>query len=522
MPQPIRMHQVRQILQFLIQGHSIRQVQRLTGLSRNTIRNYLARFKISGLSLEALLELDEQELVALIHPDAALNTRSGRTLDDRFEVVKDEFEHYAAQLNRRGVTRTLLWMEYREKHPNGYAYSQFCAHLAKYLDQRESPMVLPRHPGEILQVDFAGGQMSYIDQQTGEVISCPILVCTMPYSHFIYAQALINAKQEEFLSGLSKSLIYLGAVPQAIKADNMRIAVQRSNRYEPTFTQAMELFCTHYGCTALAARVKKPRDKASVEKAVDLAYKYIYAPLRNHTFYSLEQLNKTILEQVNKLNNRQFYKREGTRRELYQQDELPKMIALPAASFNLTHVTESKVQRNYHVLLGEDRCQYSVPYNLIGRRLRIIYNLETVEIYDGLVRVAVHIRSLRKNSYTTLAEHMPERHRKHQQYLGWDAATFEQRALSIGPNTQRVIKKILESRFFYEQTFNRCLGILRLADRYGKDRLENACKYLSGVHTPTYSIIANVLNNKLDLVQDNQIPFSIPEHDQIRGSGHYQ
>jgi transposase len=363
--------------------------------------------------------------------------------------------------------------------------------------------------------------MSYVDQQSGEMIECPILICAMPYSHFIYARALHSARQEEFLSGLSRAMTYLGAVPQSIKVDNMRVAVKQSNRYEPSFTEAMEHFADHYRTTVLAARVRKPKDKPSVEKAVDLAYKYIYAPLRDRIFTSLDALNAAIHDQVNKLNDRPLTHRQVSRRQLYESQEVGKMTALPHEPYQIKHVTEGKVQRNYHVFLGEDKSQYSVPCALIGKKLRVIYNMDTVEIYDGLARVAVHARNLRKNSYTTLSEHMPQRHREHKQYLGWDADTFRQQAQVIGSGTLHVIDRILASKHFQEQTFNRCLGVLRLAKRYGSDRLEKACRYLGHLPQINYGMVSNVLKNRIDLLDKVEPVFRPPVHDQIRGPQHY-
>jgi transposase len=516
------MHQIKRILHLLQSGTPIREAGRVTGLHRNTVRSYLLRFKSSGLSLQELSRLADEDLRVLLGLENPTYTRKGRPIDERFEAIKDEFSYYATELGRRGVTRSLLWAEYRERHPDGYGYSQFCLHLADHCKQQDAPMVLPRNPGEQLQVDFAGGKLSYVDQQSGEVIECPVLVCAMPYSHFIYVRALHSERQEDFLLGLARALNYLGAIPQSIKVDNMRVAVKKSNRYEPSFTEAMEQFADHYGTTALAARVRKPKDKSSVEKAVDLSYKYIYAPLRDKIFTSLEALNAAIIDQVNKLNDRPLTHREVSRRQVYELEEVRKMAVLPNVPYGMKHVTEGKVQRNYHVFLGEDKGQYSVPYALMGKRLRIIYDLDTVEIYDGLSRVAVHTRNLRKNSYTTLAEHMPERHRAYQQYLGWDADAFRQQAQVIGPGTLHVIDRILASKHFQEQTFNRCLGVLRLANRYGRERLEKACQYLGHLSQINYGMINNVLKNKIDLKDDVEPVFRLPFHDQIRGPQNYR
>jgi Mu transposase, C-terminal domain len=272
----------------------------------------------------------------------------------------------------------------------------------------------------------------------------------------------------------------------------------------------------YYGTTILTARVGKPRDKASVEKAVDLAYKRLYAPLRDRTFHSLEELNAALREEMERLNTMPFKAKEGNRRLLFEAQEKPRLKELPAERYQIKHTTESKVQRNYHIILGEDRHQYSVPYRLIGKRLKIIYTVDTVEVYDGFSRVALHKRSHKKYGYTTLAEHMPEKHQHTTRQRGWDGPYFEGQVALIGKATLHVVRRILESKMFYEQSFNSCLGILRLGNQYGKQRLEAACKRIQNAPTANYGMVANILKRNLDQLSDDQVHLT-PGHEQIRG-----
>lgn len=384
-------------------------------------------------------------------------------------------------------------------------------------------MHFTHQPGEQLQVDFAGGKLSYVDRDSGEVIDCEVLICAMPYSHYIYAEALVSQKQEHFVNGLRRCLEYLGGVPPSIKCDNMKTAVIRANRYEPQFTEAMAYMAEHYGTTILTARVRKPRDKGSVEKAVSIAYQRIYAPLRHQIFYSMEDLNAAIRKQLTLANQRPLKGKEGTREALFEAHEKPLLKALPAARYEIKHVTEGKVQRNYHVILGEDRHQYSVPHTLIGRRMKIVYTTETVEIYDGLKRVALHKRSYKKHGYTTQTDHMPAHHQHVSWQRGWDADYFKEQAVRIGPATAKVIEKILASRAFHEQSYTSCLGVLRLGKQYGAERLEAACLRSCSSPVINYTLIANILRSNLDKVSaPNDDQLSLGYHDQIRGPQTYQ
>lgn len=522
MSKPLRMHQIRRIIEMQLEGRSIRQTVRLTNLSRNTVRNYIRRISSSGLSLNELLSLDDDSLSTLVYVDATEKSTAGRAIDNRHADLKTRLDSYCLELKKRGVTRQLLFEEYLKDYPDGYRYTQFCAYLNQHLRIDDAVMHFTHKPAESSQIDFAGKKLGYVDRSTGEWIECESLVCVLPFSHYMYVEAIRSQKQEYFIGGMCRFKKFLGGVTACVKMDNMRTAVARSNRYEPVFTEAMEYFAAHYGTTAITARVGKPRDKGSVEKAVDLAYKHIYAPLRNHTFYSLEELNAAIRKQVDLFNSRPFKNKPGSRKELFEQYEKHLLKPLPSSEYEIKHTTDSKVQRNYHVIVGEDRHQYSVPYTLIGKKVKIIYTADIVEIYDGLKRVAMHKRSYQKNGYTTNIEHRPANHKKVVEQRAWDDEYFLRNASYIGQSVQQAIKRILESKGFYEQTYNSCLGILRLGKQYGNQRLEAACARALGATKVNYGIVENILKNNLDKLTSASVDTNIPDHNQIRGAKSYQ
>ena len=521
MSQPLRMHQIKRIIELYQEGRSIWETKRLTGLSRTTIREYLQRMHKCGISPEQLLSMDEESLIPILYVDGFDRGQSGRKVDTRYENMAKSLDRYCGELSRRGVTRQLLWEEYRKDYPEGYGYSQFCDHLRQHSQSDQAVMHFTHRPGEQLQVDFAGDKSGYVDLSTGEWIACEVLVCVMPYSNYMYVEAIRSQKQEDFIAGLTNALIYLGGVPACIKCDNMRTAVVKANRYEPQFTEAMEHVAAHYNTTILTARVRKPRDKPSVEKGVDLTYKRVYAPLRDQTFHSLEQLNAAFRQQLDLFHARSFKNKTGSRQQWFAEEKT-KLKDLPPERYEIKHVTHSKVQRNYHVILGEDRHQYSVPYSLIGKSLKIIYSSQSVEIYHDLKRVAVHSRNYRKHNYTTLKEHMPMNHQHVQLQGGWNGDHFEQQASLIGQSTVHVIRRVLESKIFYQQTYNSCLGILRLGKQYGNDRLEAACQRIQKAPTVNYGMVANILKRNLDKRINTEPISPIPTHEQIRGADSYQ
>lgn len=382
-------------------------------------------------------------------------------------------------------------------------------------------MYFTHRPAEQLLVDFAGDKLHYVNRSTGELVGCEVLVFVFPYSHYTYVEALRSQQQEPFVKGVCNVLHYYGGVPQSIKTDNMRIAVTLANRYEPVFTEAMEYFGQYHDCTVMATRVRKPRDKASVENAVDVAYTRIYAPLRDEVFYSLEKLNAAIRIQLDMHNAKYLKRKNYFSKMIFEGEEKGLLEPLPDQRYEIRHSTVAKAQKNYHVILGEDFHQYSVPYTLIGKSLKIIYTPSTVEIYHEQKRVALHPRNYQKHRYSTQEGHRPANHAEVVRSKAWDTDYFLQQALMVGPHTKAYVQCVLDTKNFPEQTFNRCLGILRLGKHHGKDRLEAACHRALGSTSATYGVICNILKNGLDKTQDLPEGY-IPRHNNIRGKTAYQ
>jgi len=512
----ITMLQIKRVLQLHLSGASKLRISKTLGLHRKTIDVYLERLISSNHSLKDLLQKDDSYLNSIVYKIAPPRT------DERFISLEKMFPYIKQELGKTGVTRRLLWEEYKTEYPEGYGYAQFCEHLTRYLKRNKATMHLEHRPGEYLQIDFAGKELEYVDKSSGEVINCPVLVCTLPYSNFTYVEALATARQEELFAALNRCLNYLGGVPKNILSDNMKQYVKKNDRYEFTFQELANQWSVHYNTNLDATRPRKPKDKPSVENHVYVSYLRIHAKIRRQEFYSLGELNREIQKYLEELNNMGFQKLSGSRHEKFLNHEKHHLLPLPNEEFAVKRITNAKVQMNYHVVLGEDRHQYSVPYQYIGRQTKIIYDHQNVEIFIGMERVAAHPRSYRRNYYTTNSEHMPEKHLRYQQTRGWDADYFLQMASKIGPCSREYFKKVLDSKDFVEQTYRACLGLKSLYEKYNRERFEAACKRaLKGVKF-NYGTIKNILENELDKEQDIQLSlFRTPEHGNIRGPGLY-
>jgi transposase len=458
-------------------------------------------------------------LSGIVYPSLKEEAKDLRKVDFNQRIA--DFLH---QLTRTGVTRLLLWEEYKKKVPEGYAYPQFCELLSREKKFSQASMHFQYQPGDMLLVDFAGDNLSYADHQTGEVISCPVLVCVLPFSGYSYVVALANAALPNVIKALNQCLTFFGGVPLNLKSDNMKQIVNKSCRYEPVFTDAMQQWALHNNITLQAARVRKPKDKAPVEAEVKLSYQRIYAPLRDEVFFSLEELNAAILIKLSEHHHRPFQQKKDNRLTHFTELEKPCLHPLPPASFIIHHAIEAKVQKNYHIILGEDWHQYSVPFSFIGKKVQAVYDTDTIEVYYKHERIALHRRSYKRHGYTTLLEHMPEGHKRYMEQKGWDADYFLARADKVGPCCRQYVEKILESRKFTEQTYNACLGILSLEKQYGPMRIEAAAKRALKGRSFNYRTMKDILCSGLDKKEQNDGPdlFAPPLHENVRGPEAYQ
>ena len=510
------MLQIRRMLQLTAEGKSERRISKVLNVSRPTVRTYLERLRESGKNMDELLKMKDEELVEISYNQTYQKKKS-----NRFEELQKRFPLFISDLNsKKGTTRQLLWTEYYSEVEQGYGYTQFCEHFSNYLQRNNTVMHFEHKPGEILQFDFAGAKTSYTDQTTGEIVECPVLVCVLPFSGYTYAEALPSQMQPHLIGGLNRCLEYFGGVPQAVKSDNLKQMVKKSCRYEPSFTDLFDYWTEHYNTTLLTARVRKPRDKPSVENTVRIAYLRLYAPLRNIVFHNIDEINKAFLRQLDIHNKTNFQKKTYSRYDLFIESEKSLLKPIPTEEFTIKHLANAKVQRNYHVLLGEDYHYYSVQDIYVGKQTRIVYDSDTVEIYLDMKRIAIHKRNYKRYDYSTLPEHRPEKHRRYMESRGWDTDYFLNQASVIGPKTLEVFKKILSSKYFPEQTFNSCKGILRLKEQYGSVRLEAACNRALYGHKFNYGTLKNILKNNLDkqpiFIQEEL--FKPPTHDNIRGA----
>jgi transposase len=494
-------------------GLSARQIAKSLDISRSTIRDYLDRAEQAGLGWPLPSDLDEASLEHRLFPPNRPIPQEKR------QLPSPEYLHQ--ELKRKGVTLQLLWHEYKEKNPDGYQYSQFCRIYHQWTEKLDPCLRQVYKAGEKLFVDYAGQTMEITDPKTGEIHEAQIFVATLGASNYTFTEATLSQDLPSWIQSHVRTFEFFQGVPEILIPDNLKDAVTRPCRYEPDLNATYREMAEHYGAVIIPARVKKAKDKAKVESGVLQVERWVLAPLRHHTFFSLADLNEAMAKQLEILNHRPFEELDGTRRRLFETLDKPALKPLPLRRFTYAEWSRAKVNIDYHIEV--DHHYYSVPYPLIHERLDVRLTDTTVEVLFKGRRVALHCRSYVRGKYTTLREHMPK---AHQQHLEWTPSRLIRWAGQIGPQTQNLVRLILESRPHPEQGYRSCLGLLRLEKRYSTERLEAACTRALAFKAYSYKNVESILKNGLDqqplATSSPQTHLPLFEHENLRGKEYYQ
>ena len=512
----LSMRKVREILrQKWVLKCSHREAHRSLGVSLGVISDTLARAREKELDWEAVEKLSDEALEARLYvrpsqPTAALHNRP---LPDPVYIHNER--------KKAGVTLELLHLEYLEKHPDGYRYSQFCEYYRRWVKRHPQLSMRQVHrAGEKLFVDYSGKKPHCVDPKTGEPVEVELFVAVLGASNYTYAEATRTQSSPDWIASHTRALAFLGGVPAMLVPDQLKSGVTVASRYEPGVQRTYAELGNHYDTAVIPARPKHPRDKAKVEVGVRVAQRWVLARLRHETFFSLDEMNGRIAALVEELNARTMKVYGASRRDLFDRLDRPALKPLPCEPFVYAEWRHVRVNVDYHVDIGHH--YYSVPHALVHAQLEARVTATTVEVFAGQDRVAAHPRSLARGQHTTDTAHMPKAHQKH---IEWTPSRILHWARSVGPQTEALAAAILADRPHPEQGYRSCLGILRLGKQYGAERLEAACARALRASARSYRHVAAILKHRLDglplLAEPSDATAAPISHENVRGPGYY-
>lgn len=503
----------REVLRQRSLGLSRTQIANSLGLSRTTVINTLQRAAALALDWGTAEAMSDRELTLKLFP----------TGDGKPRYKLPDYERVHKEMAKPHMTQQLLWLEYcdqcRESDEIPYQLTQFRTYYREYLTTTKATMHIKRKPGETMEVDWAGQTTAIVNDETGEIIDVYVFVAVLPFSGYAYAEAFLRQNQEAWIAAHVNAYGYFGGVARMLVPDNLKTGVIKNGKTEIVLNRSYQEMAEHYGTAILPARIRKPKDKPSVESAVGNVSNYIIAAIRNQKLFTLQELNAAIRDRLDAFNHKPFQKKDGSRATWFAE-ELPSLLPLPKSPFELAEWKLATVSFNYHVSVDEQ--YYSVPFDYIKRRVDIRLTRNMVEVFFEGNRICSHVRlNGRRGQYSTQDHHMPL---NHQQYIQWNGERFRKWAAKIGESTTVVIEAILAVCKVEQQGYRACMSLLKLSDKYGAERLEAACvKALEYTPRPNYRIIQTILISGQDRIHEESVASSVfSAFSFTRGADYYQ
>jgi transposase len=500
------MRKIKDVLRLKLDARlSHEQTAAALGISKGVVAKYSSLAAAAGLDWAAVQDMDE----------AALERRLLVAPQRQSDFVQPDYGRVHHELRRKGMTLMLLWEEHRTEHAAAqtYSYSQYCENYRRFAKRLKRSMRQVHHAGEKLFIDFAGPTVPLTDGGRAH-----IFVAALGASSYTFACATARETMADWLGATAQALAFIGGVPQLIVPDNPRALIADANRYEPRANDTVLDFARHYGTSFLPARARHPQDKAKVESAVQVVERWILARLRHQRFATVHEVNLAIAPLLERLNQRPFQKLPGSRASAFAQLDAPALQALPEQRYELATFKTVKVHIDYHVEV--DRHRYSVPHALVGQVLEARITRTMVELLHRGQRVASHVRNERQGGFTTTAAHLPAAHRAH---MEWTPQRLIHWGQSIGPATAQAVTRLLEENKHPEHGYRACLGLLSLAKRYGKPRLEAGCTLALQIGACQYRHVRDILANNRDRhASVAQGDWTSPDHAHVRGPNYYQ
>ena len=512
------------VVELRLQKQSYTTVQKRYSIGSSTVTLIMKRFKELGLSLDDLKRMEPVKVEKAFYPPENLRHQ---------DIPLPDFEAIHDRMIAMGKNADLgfLWLEYKEQHPDGYQQSQFYHLYRRFMEEnygsRNASMPVERIPGQKMYIDWVGDQPELlVDPETGEIHKVHLFTTTLGFSSYIYAEAFMDEKLPNFISGVVHALSFYGAIPQYLVPDNLKTAVTRHTKDELILNSAFADLEEFYDTIVLPPPPRKPKGKATVENHVKFLEIHLVEKLKESVFTDLSMLNDRIMELISGINQRNFKKKSDirfTRKDAYTKYDKPHMKPLPGANYTLCDYKYFlHVPNNYH--LEYDGHYYSVPYRYLKEPAVLKATISEVRICDKNNKlICRHARSYKTFPlYITEENHMPANHQYYKELNSKDGAYYRRWASVYGEYMEILVDRILRSAKHEEQAYNSCNGILHSCKNISHTIVEeaaercvkaNACKY-----TYFKKVLNTVRNERYGKCQTGQMPV----HENIRGRDFYK
>ncbi len=389
---------------------------------------------------------------------------------------------------QRGTPVTVLWEELIESSQITIQYPGFWKQFKKRCPTLAQSMHRVFAPGSRCEIDYADG-LEFLNPATGEIIETELFMGVLCHSRYVFGEFTLSQSSADFLSSHVKMLESFGGVPEIVSPDNLKSAVTKAHRYDPALNPAYTRLASHYGFAVVPARVRTPKDKAIVERTIQIFQRWFYFKVRHRTFTSLIELNQVLREHIEIFHRKKHRIFRRTRIEMFECEKAH-LQPMPEKRYEVATHHKARLHADCHLM--SDKCYYSAPYQLRGQELDVWLTPDTVEIYHNGARVAFHARHKHEGSkFITSPKHYPP---GHEAYHETTPQYVRDQAQKVGPQTAKLIETLMSGPHPLKY-LRRAQGIVRLAHRYGHQSMELAARQANGFGVTSYQFIERLLKN---------------------------
>lgn len=469
---------------------SSREIAASISCGKTSVNEFLKRFRdCPELSYPLPNDITNEYIESVLYkkPGVSANQLLYRDFDE--EAV------YKA-LARKGETLKHLWQKYNAvgvvdgRKP--MSYRQYCRRYSEWADSRKLTFHIQRYPGVNLELDFAGKTLCLHNRHNqDETIRVMIFVAALTYSDYFYAEGMIDCDIKNWIRVNNNALAFFGGVTPTVTPDNCKVAVERNKDWiSPVVNKDFQAWAEHNGTVITPAKVKSPRWKPTVEGHVKIITMHILMDMEEMVFYSLDELNRVLLEKANEENRKPFEGLSYSRYDLFLNEEKETLLPLPLNAFEYLERKIVKVAQDFSFTF--DKVHYSMPRKYLRQELEIRAGEKEIYVYNKHGdHIRTHKRSYTPKDWVVIPSDMPA---EYKDYGYWNVPFFQNKASKIGSNTRAVIDAVIQKSRYPVQSFRSCFGILRCAEKYSPEALERCCKdaILSG--KCSYSYICNTVS----------------------------
>lgn len=453
-------------------GFSGRAIAKNTGEGqRSAINDFLKRFKECETLTWPLSEEVTNEYI-----ENLLYKKKGNVANDELYRGFNE-EEVHSKLAKKGETLLHLWRLYNAdgevdgKRP--LSYRQYCRRYALWMDNKNVTFHIQRYPGVNTELDYAGKTLWIRNRNDPEELSkVTIFVATLSFSDLFYIEGMTCCDIGNWIRVNNNALNYFGGVTQTVTPDNCKVAVTKNKDWiDPSLNPEFQAWAAHNGTVVLPAKVRSPRWKPNVEGHVKIVTMHILVEMETMSFYSLDELNAELWRRMENENSTNFDKLSYSRKDLFEQEEKDALLPLPETPYEYLVRKTVTVSPDFSFVF--DSVHYSMPRKYLKKQLEIRVSETKIYVYnDNGDLVRTHERSYTPKSWVVIPSDMPK---EYSDYSYWNTPYFLSKAGTIGPNTRALIQRVIEKFAYPVQSYRSCFGILRFAEKYGKEALENCC-----------------------------------------------